>query len=135
MAQGSRVSERSKINKEFSKDNRMSKELEDRFHNFGKRIRDFCLKLRWDIINTEYIRQLIRSSGSVGANYIEASDDLGKTDEKMKIKISRRETKESIHWLDLILTYENKDLEREKMELTDEAEQIRKILSAILNKL
>ena len=113
----------------------MSKELEDRFHNFGKRIRDFCMKLKWDIINTEYIRQLIRSSGSVGANYIEASDDLGKTDEKMKIKISRRESKESIHWLDLVLTYGNTDLEREKMELTDEAEQIRKILSAILNKL
>lgn len=88
-----------------------------------------------DIINTEYIRQLIRSSGSVGGNYIEASDDLGKTDEKMKIKISRRESKETIHWLDLILTYGNGDLEREKMELIDEAEQIRKILSAILNKL
>ena len=72
---------------------------------------------------------------SVGANYIDASDDLGKTDEKMKIKISRRESKESIHWLDLILTYENTDLEREKLELKDEAEQIRKILSAILNKL
>ena len=78
----------------------MSKELEDRFHNFGKRIRDFCLKLKWDIINTEYIRQLIRSSGSVGANYIEASDDLGKTDEKMKIKISRRESKKaSTGWI------------------------------------
>lgn len=68
----------------------MSQELEDRFHNYGKRVRDFCLKLTWDIINTEYIRQVTRSSGSVGANYIEASDDLGKLDEKMKIKISRR---------------------------------------------
>ena len=113
----------------------MSKELEDRFHNFGKRIRDFCLKLKWDIINTEYIRQLIRSSGSVGANYIEASDDLGKLDEKMKIKIARRETKEGIHWLDLILTYENKELEKERIALIDEANQIKKILSAILNKL
>jgi len=56
--------------------------LEDRFHNFGKRVRDFCRKLKWDIINIEYIRQLIRASSSVGANYIEASDDLGKADEK-----------------------------------------------------
>ena len=113
----------------------MSQELEIRFHNFGKKRRDFCLKLKWDIINTEYIKQLIRSSGSVGANYIEASDDLGKLDEKMKIKIARRESKESIHWLDLILTYENKDLEEERISLMDEAEQIKKILSAILNKL
>jgi len=78
---------------------------------------------------------LIRSSGSVGANYIEASDDLGKLDEKMKIKIARRESKESIHWLDLILTYENKGLDEERISLMDEADQIKKILSAILNKL
>jgi hypothetical protein len=75
----------------------MSQELEDRFHNYGKRVRDFCLKLKWDIINTEYIRQVIRSSGSGGGNYIEASDDLGKLDERMRIKISRREAKESVH--------------------------------------
>ena len=109
----------------------MSQELEDRFHNYGKTVRDFCLKLKWDIINTEYIRQVIRSSGSVGANYIEASDDLGKLDERMKIKISWREAKESVHWFDLILTYGNKDLEKERIELIDEAVQIRKILSAI----
>jgi len=113
----------------------MSQELESRFHNFGKGIRDFCLKLKWDVINVEYIRQVIRASGSIGANYIEASDDLGKLDEKMKIKISRREAKESIHWLDLILTYDNNELEKERIALMDEANQIKKILSAILNKL
>ena len=113
----------------------MSQELEDRFHNFGKRVRDFCLNLKRDIINTEYIRQLIRSSGSVGGNYIEASDDLGKLDEKMKMKISRREAKESIHWLDLILTYGSIELETEKLQLIDEAIQIKKILSTILKKL
>jgi four helix bundle protein len=64
----------------------MSQELEDRFFRFAKNVRDFCLKLKWNTINREYIRQLIRSSGSVGANYIEASDDLGKLDEKLKIK-------------------------------------------------
>jgi len=113
----------------------MSQQLEDRFHDFGKKIRDFCLKLKWDIINVEYIRQVIRSSGSVGANYIEASDDLGNLDEKMKIKISRREAKETIHWLDLILTYENKALEKERLELIDESVQIKKILSTILKRL
>ena len=113
----------------------MSQELEVRFHNFAKKTRNFCLKLKLDIINSEYIKQLIRSSGSIGANYIEASDDLGKLDEKMKIKIARRESKESIHWLDLILTHENRELEEERAVLTDEADQIKKILSAILNKL
>jgi len=113
----------------------VSQELEDRLHNFGKNARDFCSKVKWDIINIEYIRQLIRASSSVGANYIEASDDLGKADEKMKIKISRREAKESIHFLDLILTYDNKELEKERASLIDEANQIRKILSSIIIKL
>lgn len=112
----------------------MSRELESRFYVFAKRVRDFCGKLKWNTVNLEYIKQLVRASGSVGANYIEASDDLGKADERMKIKIARREAKESIYWLGLILTYDSKDLETEKAALIDEGNQIRKILSAILIK-
>lgn len=113
----------------------MSKELEDRFQNFARAGRDYCLQLKWDIINQEYIRQMIRSSGSVSANYTEASDDLGKADEKMKLKTSRREAKETIKWLDLSLTYGDSLLEQLKIKLIDEGEQIRKILSAIIIKL
>ena len=113
----------------------MSKELEDRFHNYAKVVRDYCTRVKWDIINKEYIKQVIRSSGSVSANYTEASDNLGNADEKMKLKISRREAKETVKWLDLILTYENIDLEMEKVKLIDEGEQIRKILSAIIKKM
>jgi four helix bundle protein len=90
--------------------------------------------LKWDVINKEYIKQVIRSSGSVSANYTEAADDLGKADERMKLKISRREAKETIKWLDLTLTYSDHDLQQEKLRLIGEGEQIRKILSAILKK-
>ena len=93
----------------------MSKELEDRFQNYAKAVRDYCTKIKWDVINKEYIKQVIRSSGSISANYTEASDDLGKADEKMKLKISRREAKETIKWLDLTLTYEDKHLEQLKV--------------------
>ena len=113
----------------------MSKELEDRFHDYAKAVRDFCTKVKWNIINQEYIKQVIRSSGSVSANYTEASDDLGKANEKMKLKISRREAKETIKWIDLILVYDNEDLKREQNQLIDEGEQIRKILSSIIIKL
>jgi len=113
----------------------MSKELEDRFHNYAKAVGDYCTKIKWDVINKEYIKQVIRSSGSVSANYTEASDDLGKADEKMKLKLSRREAKETIKWLDLTLTYEDKFLEQLKLQLIDEGEQARKILSAIIIKL
>ena len=113
----------------------MSKELEDRFHNYAKAVRDYCTKIKWDVINKEYIKQVIRSSGSISANYTEASDDLGKADEKMKLKISRLEAKETIRWLDLTLTYEDKSLEQLNAQLIDDGEQIRKILSAIIIKL
>ena len=53
----------------------------------------------------------------------------------MKIKTSRRETKESIHFLNLILAYENPELEKERAELIDETQQIRRILSSIIIKL
>jgi hypothetical protein len=56
----------------------MSQQLEERFGYFGTKVRDFCSDLKWDVINKAYISQVIRSSGSVGANYIEASDSLGK---------------------------------------------------------
>jgi four helix bundle protein len=82
----------------------MSKELEDRFQNYAKAVRNYCTRVKRDTINKEYIKQVIRSSGSVSANYTEASDDLGYADEKMKIKISRREAKETIKWIDLVLT-------------------------------
>ena len=113
----------------------MSQELEDRFQNFARAVRNYCLKLKWDIINQEYIKQMIQASGSVNANYTEASDDLGRADEKMKLKISRREAKETIKWLDLSITYGSLELERSKHELIDEGQQIRKILSSIIIKL
>ncbi len=113
----------------------MSEELEERFHRWAKRVRDFCRKVKPDLINREYIGQLVRASSSVDANYTEASDDLGKGDEKMKIKTSRREAKESVKFLDLILVYDDKELEKEQLYLVDEGIQIRKILSAIVKKL
>ena len=113
----------------------MSKQLEDRFERFALDVRDFCKEIKWDIINIQYIRQVVRLSSSIAANYIEASDDLGKQDEKMKIKISRREAKETIYWLGLVLLYGDKNLEFKQSKLIDEGNQIRKILSAILIKL
>jgi len=113
----------------------MSKELEDRFAAYAKRVRDFCERLKKNVINLEYTKQLIKSSSSVATNYIEASDDLGRADEKMKIKVSRREVKEAKYFLSLMLTYDDKNLENEKIFLIDESGQIQKILSAILKKL
>lgn len=100
--------------------------------SFGRNVRDLCLKLRKDVVNLEYIKQVVRSSGSVGANYIEAAENLGVNDERMKLKTARREVKESCHWLDYLLTYGNEELEQLRLQLHNEGCQINKILSKII---
>src|SRR3989344_7033958 len=74
-------------------------DLEDRTLNFAKRVREFVKKLPKTTANFEDINQLIRSSGSVGANYIEANESFSKKDFILRIKISRKEAKESRYWL------------------------------------
>ena len=114
----------------------MSEALEERTFVFARDTRQFCRKLKWDTINLEDIKQLVRSSGSVGANYIEANENLGPADLKMRIRISRKEAKESVRWLKLVYIENEKiELEKERLRLIDEVEQLRKIFSAILIKL
>lgn len=101
----------------------MDFDLEERTYKFAKRSRDFVKKLPRTISNIEYGKQLIRSSASVGANYIEANEHLGKKDFMHKIKICRKEAKESRFWLKLCITHlpdsENQQqLIQESLELT-----------------
>ncbi len=74
-------------------------DLEDRTFNFAKSVRALVKKLTKTIGNIEDGKQVIRSSGSVGANYIEANESLSKKDFVMRIKICRKEAKESRYWL------------------------------------
>ena len=74
-------------------------DLEERIEIFSLRVRDLCKLLKHDIINREYIVQLVRSAGSVAANYIEANDKLGEKDLRFRIRISKKESKESRLWL------------------------------------
>ena len=74
-------------------------DLEERTLAFAKAVRAFVKDLPNNLANMEDGKQLVRSSGSVGANYIEANESLGKKDFKMRIKICRKEAKESRYWL------------------------------------
>lgn len=78
--------------------------------------------------------QLIKSSGSVGANYIEANESLGKKDFLMRIRISRKETKESAYWLRLLLETNKFDDTHELRRLYNEAIELKKIFSATIEK-
>jgi four helix bundle protein len=77
-------------------------DLEDRTEEFAKAVIQFCKGLPKDIINHELVSLVVRSSGSVGANYIEANDCLSRKDFVNRIRICRKEAKESRYWLRLI---------------------------------
>lgn len=109
-------------------------DLEDRTFAFAKAVRAFLKKLPTTIANIEDGKQLIRSSGSVGANYIEANEALSKKDFVMRIKISRKEAKESIYWLKLIDTKDNSDLNNDRSHLIQEGKELMNIFGAILQK-
>jgi four helix bundle protein len=106
-------------------------DLEKRTKQFGLEVRDFCRPFKKDIINSVYINQIIRSSSSIGANYIEANENLGKNDLMMRIKICKKEAKETIYWLDFLI-HEN---EVTKQKIAIEANELMLIFGSILKKL
>ena len=111
-------------------------DLEERTFAFAKNIGDLSREIIPKTIeNNEYFRQLIRSSGSVAANYIEANESFGKKDFRYRIKLCRKEAKESRLWLKLLTITGNQAylLEKQK-KLIQEALELIKIFTAILEK-
>ena len=109
-------------------------DLEDRTLAFARTIRSFVKVLPKTLSNLEDGKQLVKSSGSVGANYIEANESLSKKDFRMRIKICRTEAKESRYWLKLIDTKGNQDLVKDCNDLIRVATELMKIFGAILQK-
>ena len=108
--------------------------LEERCFLFAKNVREFCNTLPKNIINMDDVKQLLRSSSSVGANFIESCEALSKKDFLMRIKISRKEAKETVYWIKLIGTLKNKELETKRKNLFDEAQSLTKIFGSIITK-
>jgi four helix bundle protein len=109
-------------------------DLEERTTEFAKAVIRLCVSLPRNPINDRLINQVVGASGSVGANYREANDALGKKDFTQRMKIARREAKEAHHWLSL--TEEaNKNKQAEIAPLLKEATELKNILSAIIKKM
>lgn len=108
-------------------------DLEDRTTEFAKRVIRLCKVLPRNSMNNRLIGQVVGSSGSVGANYREANDALGKKDFIMRLKISRKEAKESLHWLELI-EEANPNISSRMQSIKQEAKELKNILSAIIDK-
>jgi four helix bundle protein len=107
-------------------------DLEERTAVFAEQSRGLVKRLPRTIGNIEDAKQFIRASGSVGANYIEANESIGKKDFLMKIKTCRREAKESRYWLRLLDV--DGELEQQRQQLSAEAQELMNIFGAILRK-
>jgi len=108
-------------------------DLEERTTEFAKRVIRLCKELPKNSMNSRLIGQIVGSAGSIGANYREANDALGKKDFLHRLKISRKEAKETIHWLELI-EEASPELKARMKDLRKEAIELRNILSSIIIK-
>jgi four helix bundle protein len=109
-------------------------DLADRTFGFAQSVRVFFKRLKHTVANVEDGRQVIRASGSVGANYVEANEALSKKDFLLRIKICRKEAKESHYFLRLLDTEDVTELERERAALVREAQELTNIFGAIVRK-
>jgi len=108
-------------------------DLEERTTKFAKNVIKVCKSLPRNPINDRLTGQLVGAAGSVGANYREANDALGKKDFLLRMKIARREAKEADHWLELLIEANEYQL-AEISPLIKEADEIKRILSAIISR-
>lgn len=108
-------------------------DLESRTANFGIDVLKFCKRIPKNSITNPLISQLVRSATSIGANYMEADGAESKKDFYHKIGISKKEAKETMHWLRMIAEIEE-PLKDECIKLWKEVHELALIFSTIINK-
>ena len=113
---------------------------EDRRYDVAERSFQFALAVRkcvsshrWSRVQWTDVNQLLRSSGSIAANYIEAGDVASKQDSRQFLAIAKREAAESLLWLELLEeTSFTEDLREKLRSLEEEADQLTEILTTLL---
>jgi four helix bundle protein len=110
------------------------RDLEDRTFKFAQAVRSFVKILPRNISNAEDVRQLVRASGSVAANWIEADEALSKKDFLMRVKICRKEAKESRLFLRLTEGGSTEESANSREALEKEARELTLIFSSIISK-
>jgi four helix bundle protein len=110
-------------------------DLEERSAKFAENVRAFVRRLPRTIANIEDVKQLVRASGSVAANCIEANEALGNKDRVMRFRISRKEAKECQLWLRLINVGEALESDEARNRLRQEAHELKLIFTSIIKKL
>jgi four helix bundle protein len=110
------------------------RDLVQRTFDFAQRVRRFVNRVPRTLANIEDCKQLVRASGSVASNYLEAQEGLSRKDFFYRIKVCRKEARESGLWLRLIDAQGDAELTAEGTELVKEADELKRIFSAIASK-
>lgn len=111
-----------------------SYDLEERTSKFGEDVVKFCKTLKQDSISRPIINQLVRSSTSIGANYMEANGASSKKDFRNKIYICKKETQETKHWLRMIAQCSPEEKEKIR-QLWKECQELTLIFGRIVSSL
>lgn len=114
-------------------DQKPKNDLEERTAKFAKNVRAFVRVVPKSVISIEDGKQVVRSSGSIGANYIEANESLSKKDFVMRAKICRKEAKETRYWLQMFEDLP-KEMVKERDKLIQESTELLRIFSAMIAK-
>jgi four helix bundle protein len=108
-------------------------DLEQRTARLGEAVIAFCKSVPASAVNTPLISQVVRSATSVGANYCEADDSESKKDFHHKIALCRKESRETKHWLRMLVAA-NPGLKPTARTLWQESKELNLIFSAIFRK-
>jgi four helix bundle protein len=111
-----------------------SRDLEERTFRFAREVRDFVDRLPRKLSNYEDARQVVRSSGSVAANYLEAQEGVSRKDFFFRIKVCRKEARESGLWLRLVNVDADSTLGIQRDRLVGEAHELKLIFATIAGK-
>lgn len=109
-------------------------DLVERTYRFAADVRAFVNRLPRTLANVEDAKQLVRASGSVASNYLESQEGLSRKDFYYRIKVCRKEARESALWLSLIDSGRDQELALARGRLIDEATQLKRIFSAIVGR-
>lgn len=115
-------------------DNAQKYDLEERTAKFGEDVIEFCKNLPKNNITNPLINQPVRAATSVGANYCEADNAESKKDFKHKIGICKKESRESRHFIRMIIVAVENTKE-EALLLAQEAKELNLIFNSIYHKL
>lgn len=107
-------------------------DLEERTAVLAEEIIDLVKSIKETSVNRRVISQLVGSGGSIGANYCEANEAESKRDFIHKIGISKKEIKETKHWLRL-LARSNPEKKDEIKKLWQETQELLLIFSKIIS--